>query len=419
MIRATQAHSSSRNEVRYHFIMPVWNPAYVNRFVEVGLPAQLAPDNLPSLPANQCLYQIFTRGVDVERLRSAASFRKLEQLMPVSIETIDDMQLSNAYAAMTACYEAGIQKSRGVDTAFVFLTPDGIWSNGSFKNMHRLQQSGKRAILVAGLRMSEKQSIAQLKQQFFQPKDQSLSVSSRDLVGHCLNHLHPLSLAHLCEENGNRSLGHYYYRVGSHGLLARCVHIHPLMVRPLVSAQPMMTTLDHEYVRISCPNFEDVHVVDDSDEICGVEFSEPAHQSDMIRSDVIPESEVVDFMTIWTNSYHRKFLQHTMRFHAGEIVSVRMGRCTGEVRTKLVVGVFKALYNLPKWDGEESMLVTRHLLPKPAPTLRSRMKELVRGPYVPRLKKACKAVLRATVGPIYRPVRNRVLGNPCRIQSPC
>ncbi|MBL9084339.1 MAG: hypothetical protein JNK76_21235 [Planctomycetales bacterium] len=341
---------------RYHFLVPVWGLEYVDRFIETGLPSQLAPGNLPSLPAQHCLYQIFTRTNDLPRLQGAKSFQRLQSLVTVVVTVIDEMDLSQPYNAMTACYEQGIRAGRGVDTAFVFLTPDSIWSDGTFATMDRLQRAGKRAVVVTGLRMREELAVDALRCRYFRRDDQSLAVPPRDLVAHCLDNLHPLSVAHLCDDAGNHSLGHYYYRVGATGLLARCVHIHPLMVRPAVAEQPMETTLDHEYVRRSCPDFNDVHVVTDSDELFCVEFSKSTLHANMISVEPIGDRSVEHFLYWWTNAFHREYFRRTVRIHSVEIDEAAWALAQRQ-SDAFVDRMLRRLFTSPKWDGLQEMRV--------------------------------------------------------------
>lgn len=54
--------------------------------------------------------------------------------------------------------------------------------------------------------------------------------------------------------------------VGDDGLLARFLHLHPLMVDP-VSRAALKGTNDGKYLSRACPDFSSVHVVTDSDEL--------------------------------------------------------------------------------------------------------------------------------------------------------
>ncbi len=276
---------------RYHIITPVWGARYVDRFLELTLPTLLAPGNLPSLPANKCLYQIFTCSEDRERLIRAPAFKRLEKLMPVSIRRIDGMPGEHPYSTMSACHERGMRESKGIDAAFVFSPPDHVWADGAFRAMLRLLASGKRAVLVAALRMrAAEQPSEEVKQHAIGWQKSVVQIPPRTLVRTFLRYLHPLAIAHLCPVadspyDGNRSPGSYYWDVTGHGLLVRCCHPHVMVVWPLVPGASIDTTFDHEFVRLSCPDYQQVHVVTDSDEICrvrGVGLTSPFAELDFL-----------------------------------------------------------------------------------------------------------------------------------------
>jgi hypothetical protein len=220
--------------------------------------------------------------------------------------------------AMSQCYERGIRFSEGVDTAFIFLTPDCLWADGSFRNMDVLQRRGKRAIMIVGLRACRPEVVAKIKSQHMDAAGTTATIPARDLVSLALQHLHPLSIAHICNGYGNRSIGHYYWELNGKGLLARCFHIHPLMVRPLVPGSRVVGTLDHDFVRLACPDYADVHVVVDSDEICGIELSERNHLSHMISPNNINDEALFDWIHEWTNHYHRCFVRERILFRTYE-----------------------------------------------------------------------------------------------------
>lgn len=305
---------------RYHCITPVWGAKYVERFVEVALPSLLASGNLPSLPAEKCLYQVFTRAEDVPLLLTAPSFRRLKELMSVSIELIDDIPLQHPYIAMTLCHRRALQGGEGVDAAYVFLLPDHVWSDGSFVAMQRVLESGKRAIVVAGIRVRSETAEPRFKREYLNTQEATLSIAARPLVEVMLSCFHPQSTAQLVDAGGNLTVSRYYWDVNGHGMIARCCDLLPMVVWPRVCNAPIPTTFDHEYVRLSCPLYEDIHIVTDSDEICVVEISESMHHTlHQIFYGLIDTYDVVQWMNQWTNSYHRAYLQTPIFFHAHDL----------------------------------------------------------------------------------------------------
>jgi glycosyltransferase involved in cell wall biosynthesis len=324
--RAPAPEAGQKMPARFHLITPVWSAKYVDLFVNLTLPTLLSPGNLPSLPREKCFYQIFTRLEDLERLVQAPAFKKLEKLMQVSIRQIDSMAQAHPYSVMSACHERAMRYSQEVDAVFIFSPPDHVWADGAFRRMLRLLAAGKRAILVAALRMRATEgAFEELKRHAVGWQKSVIQVPPRALVRTFLRFLHPLAIAHLCPMedspyNGNRSPGSYYWDVNGQGLLARCCHPHVMAVWPMVRAASIATTFDHELVRQCCPDYERVHVVTDSDEICAFEISDSLHHSlDWISWDVLDNARVVEWMNQWTNSYHRACLKKRIYLHASDV----------------------------------------------------------------------------------------------------
>ncbi len=305
---------------RYQIIVPVWNEKYVQLFINYALPFQLAPGNLPALPPKQTIYQIFTCAKDAEIIRKSWAFCQLAENLRVEMHYIDDLDFSaHPYNMMTICYERAIASAASHDTAFFFLTPDSFWSNGTFAAVMARLREGKRAVVTMGLRACLPEMLTRLDANRHQKTHEPLELDPRELLRLALTYLHPLSLAHFIENNGNHSLGHYYWRVGNHTLVARCFHMHPLMVRPVHPIHCLHTTLDHEYVRQACPNYADVHLVTDSDELCGIEVSEKEHMTDMICPGLVPDGEIHQWMDQWTSSYHRRYFNSPIILHTKDI----------------------------------------------------------------------------------------------------
>src|SRR5262249_51103489 len=135
-------------------LCPVWGRSFIARYLRMGLPTQMAPGNLPALPAGQCVYHVFTPAAEAKELRRSPVFQSLQRLMPTVIEPIDNMYLSHSYAALVDCFNQGLERGRGEDCAYLFLQPDVLWSDGSLAQVHQLLLSGKRAVMLAAPRVS-------------------------------------------------------------------------------------------------------------------------------------------------------------------------------------------------------------------------------------------------------------------------
>ena len=304
---------------QYHFLLPAWGEKYINVFLAYSLPSHLSAGNLGALPADATLLRIYTRGQDIELFRRSALFRQFEKEHAVEFETIDDMQLvqSDPYRTLTACQERGLKAAEKVDAAFFFLNPDAVYSDGTYAAILDHFRRGKRAVLTQGLR-ADLPAFGERLDALRSPSGEWPGLPPRRLARLVLDTLHPLSVAHVVEGDGNKSLGSYYWRVGTDGLVCHCFHLHPMAVRPLNKVTRLFTTVDHEYVRMSCPDPNTHHLVTDSDEMIVVELSATDHLADWVKTANVTDEEILTWMADWTNGNHRAAMRRTIAVHAGE-----------------------------------------------------------------------------------------------------
>ncbi len=307
---------------QYHFLLPAWGEKYIDVFLRYTLPSHMAEGNIGALPADATLLRIYTRSQDVRFFRASPLFRQYEKDHAFQFEFIDDLQLvqSDPYRTLTACHERALTQAAGTDTAFFFINPDAVYGDGTYRACLDRFRAGKRAILTHGLRANLPAFAAQFDTLRPAPGVWP-NLPPRLLSRLVLDNLHPLSVAHVVDGAGNRSLGSYYWRVGADGLVCRCFHTHPLAVRPLHKVTRLFTTLDHEYVRMSCPDPATVHLVTDSDELIAIELSVPTHLAEWVKTENVPDEEIQVWMKEWTNAYHRDAVRRTVVFHAGPITA--------------------------------------------------------------------------------------------------
>jgi hypothetical protein len=305
-------------DYRYRFILGLWGKKFVSRFLDYGLPTQLAPGNLPALPAGRCVYHIFTPSGDAEQFRNALSFQHLQRLMPTTLETIDDVYLGHSYAAMTECHNRGLAHGRGEDCAFVFLSPDSLWSDGSFRHMHQLTVTGKRAVLLAAPRLVAEEVLPTLPAS--SPDDGSIRLSGRQLSDLMMRHLHPASRADtwVGVEGSHITGGYFQFEVEKEGLVVRAPSLHPLVIRSGGEALTVKTTVDCDFLWGRYCARGDCHVVTDSDDMCAVEFSDADYLAGMFGPRVVTMDEHVDFLrrNMTDECFHRDYLQRKIRLHA-------------------------------------------------------------------------------------------------------
>jgi hypothetical protein len=273
---------------------------------------------LPALPSDRCAYHIFTPSADAETIRCAPSFQRLSALMPTHFESIDDVYRGHSYWAMTECHNRGLALGRGMDCTFVFLPPDALWSDGSLRRMHALISGGKRAVVLAGPRVTAEEVHPIVGSQF-SPEDSSIRLTSREMAALLMRYVHPTGRAHFWENGSNLWAGQYYWPVGNSGMLIRATHLTPVAVRPVEREVRLGTNLDAYFVGHCCPDPSQVHVITDSDEMCALECSNADYLDGYYSDTPLSPEQHRTFLQQNTDAYHRAYLRRYIRIRAGEI----------------------------------------------------------------------------------------------------
>jgi hypothetical protein len=250
----------------FHVVTHVWGREYLDVFLNVCIPNQLAPGNAPALPPGS-RYRILTRSIHVDELDAHPMVHELRKVIPVDIVVIEalDQNTSTArrYDMTTACHQQAVADAIQAEAALIFLSADFVFSHDALAAVVARHRTGYRAVVNTGLRLA-KEAFLDWLEKF---RVQLAELSSRGLVRVALPHLHPHTQSMCADAHPFSTFPvAVYWKVGSEGLVARCLHLHPLMVDPMGRVIPR-NTIDGRYVAQACPDFSRVHVVTDSDEL--------------------------------------------------------------------------------------------------------------------------------------------------------
>lgn len=327
---AAAAPNASEATARLHFIVPVWGELYIQRFLRWGLPSFLAAGNLPAVAARTHGFDIVTDHADLP-LYDHPAIERLKALVNVRFRTPgDDLHRhgvpddSLGYTKMTRYYNAAVTAQDDPAVAHVFLTPEGVFSDGMFPAILARLDAGYRAVALPGFRVLEETAIDNLLAEHLDSTGLALSATPRELVRWVLDHPHPISVAHVWGDAwgpaGPRLHPHYYWPVGDAGFVAHCFHVHPLCAWPTTPGYriPPGQTLDHEYLQEAVP-LNRVHLVTDTDEMCVIDIAQAGHLGDTFGTRPFSAEDVADFAALWTNGFHRAFFERGIRVHAKPI----------------------------------------------------------------------------------------------------
>ncbi len=309
--------------MKFYFLNVVWGDSYTDLFLKVALPSELSPGNLASFPhRDESSYTIYTTSKDAEMIRKSRAYAILSQIMSTEILLIDDINFNNSkYNIVSECQKRGIIAAGSNDCAIVFLYADQVWFDGTFKNMAKIAATGKRAILSGGLRVAEETFVPVLLKQFYSKSDHTIAISSRQLVRIALDHLHPQYKSLFWDSNEfNRSPSHLYWSVPHEGVLARCFHLFPLMVRPRRRVTSFSPTIDgSDYIARACPHPDDRYIAVDSDEMMQVTVASRLESISGVSPNKSSVIKVARWAAHGTFPHHREFVRYRIRFHFNDV----------------------------------------------------------------------------------------------------
>lgn len=185
------------------------------------------------------------------------------------------------------------------------LAADMIASEGL---LWALERAGKDADLIVCpvLRAQADRFLPEL------PREGPISLSPRTLCALALKHAHPRQALQYLENLPARSQPTTIYRRQGGTVLARCFHMHPLLIRaPLGTILPEGIDRDH----VGTVAMERTHVVTDSDELMVVDISERDYKWE---PDYQHPLNPLEWARGHTKSRHRWFFSHECYLHAGE-----------------------------------------------------------------------------------------------------
>lgn len=293
---------------------PVWGESHLDLFLRIGLPSLLSSGNLPALAApGPCQYFVYTRESERETLEAAATFRRLREVMPTEIIPIETDGAA-PHRIMSDCHIDSLKRADETGAAAVFIPPDCVWADGSFRRVGEIAQTSKSMIHMSGIRL-DRDSVLPSLLPFRSPDGATLSIDARRLVQIGLDHLHPIAERHFwAEKDGDLMPANLMWTVPGEGLLLRCFHLHPLMVKSQVRFATFGSTIDDDMALAVCPDVEGDIVVTDSDEILAFEMS----GLDRIVGTVCPKASV-EGVAAWAefgaNARHRRLIGNVIRVH--------------------------------------------------------------------------------------------------------
>lgn len=318
-------------------ITPVWGKDHIQLFLDIGLPSLFAADNIPKLKKlSRVKYFIYTKACDLDFLKMSKAVKALQALVEVSIIVFED-RFSNNHSAMNWCHQLGFKYAQEHASYAVFIPPDCIWSNQSMYAMYKIVERGYKIIHMSGLRL-----IRELVTKTIERKDDIISLSSRELVKFGLPFIHPITESHFFDEkDGGLMPANLFWTVDETGILARCFHLHPLVVYGTDKRCDFQSTIDDDLALVFDSDDGEEYIVTDSDELIAFEISSLSHKV-LAAYRKGNTTDIANWAQIGTNKKHHSLIKKSIRIHSGEANHPGWLRAQ-QVSDAIIVDVFQQM----------------------------------------------------------------------------
>jgi hypothetical protein len=301
----------------FHVITGVWGDEYTTLFLRAALPTQLTPGNLAQLiDGTDSRYLVHTTAADAARIAAHPAWRRLQALLAAELVIMpEEPPGGDAIARMTACHRLAIARAADEDAGLIFLAPDTVMAEGTLAHVRRVADSGKRVLMCTGVRLTA---------ETFLPAFEALvgdashtGPAPRPLVALALDHLHANTRSAFVDAVPfTRKPSVIYWPVAGQGLIAHCLHLHPLYVHPVRRAIPV-ESIDGRFLADACPSLRDYAYLDDSDHGVLFELSRGDKKAVVKHSLALNAAAVATFGGLSCDRTHRRFFRVRMRLKAG------------------------------------------------------------------------------------------------------
>ncbi len=303
-------------------LLGVWGERFIHDFFQFSLASLLAPGNIPALAKQYKTRFIFlTRALDIEVFENHPAFKKLQEICSVEFINVSDLIVVGNYSTtLTLAYDRAV-RSQGeamLNTYFIFLTSDYIMADGSFEGLMRYMQRGYSGIQAGNFQVTQEDVEEYLLEQI-NPDTHVMQIKPRDLLKHCIDHLHPITTTSFIDQNiaHNYYANRFFYR-DNDIIGGRFYLLHMLCIKPETMNYQVGASCDYSFIPEMCPS-GNIATILDSDNYLVVEVQSKQHELSYIQWGPYNQYKLVKALSGWTTAGHRQNASQTIFYHCQDL----------------------------------------------------------------------------------------------------
>src|SRR5215813_3444759 len=303
-----------------------WGRHYVNNLLDFALSAALAPGNLPALAAVfDCTAVIVTEEKLFDYVRTHPTTRKLEQVCPVELVSLDDLisdawqyGMTVAYALFRGFADLGPAMT---ETYILFLNADFVLADGCYSRLIDRIRSAERVHLAPSYCVVEQYVTARLRKTRKQ-NEGILAIPPRNMAALILDHPHNTIRA----KTVNQSIfefeypDQFYWKVDAHTLIGYQMPIALIGMRPERELTDLNMFWDWGIVYEFCPS-KRLTVIGDSDDFLIMELRSKGRSMESILFGRSSAKKVAQRLKGHMTHYQAASAQFELLLHSRDLPS--------------------------------------------------------------------------------------------------
>lgn len=232
--------AKSMREKRVAISLAAWGDDYIDVFVDLLIPSLLAPGNLPALAKeSDIVFYVVTTKEGRQRIEQSSSyglacryarFEFLEFPTALAEAVTNDYGDGRRYWLYGALQQVTVLYAGDANMDLLLMTPDTVYSENALSHLVALTEERYDAVLMTSVRTVRGPFGADLRRRI--DSGGVLSMSSADLLGTAMRHVHSLHRrCFLYPDNTDFLVGHVnlYWEVPG-GVIVHAPHLLPAIV---------------------------------------------------------------------------------------------------------------------------------------------------------------------------------------------
>ena len=297
----------------FHFFVAVWGEWHVDIFLGLNLPTLLAPNNLPYLAQKLDVhFYIATSKSDALKFYASSSFSCLKETCYVKLHVLSDAEFGISVQTQMRLWLEAVELATARGAFMCPFPADMVWADGSFRTIADLLVGGKKSIYAMFPRVIEESFSPEIRKLQPDARDGvAISVSSRELMGSIMRHIHPLHAAYLRTSNHFPAHAEYvYWPVEGEGMLMRSTATTVLVFDAKDRA------VDGQFSLKAYDDESEIGFVEDSDDLCGASIT-PLHKdwSWFLRRRRLDIDDIGRWWINFDGAAHVALARRNFRFH--------------------------------------------------------------------------------------------------------